>query len=1450
MSLGYFLDYHLSTDTTTWTEYNLGLALEPTNLKHLNSTWYLTGSEGVLRTTTPQNSSSWVPVHGSLNNTLIQDIVYNPAEDRYVMVGGDRVYSYIGNAAPAVVFTGGNGLDFYRLTYGDGVYVATTYTQDQPSRIYRSVDAVNWNLVYTAPSAQVITDIVYGNNRFVAVGDEGKSYVSSDGLVWTQNNAVSNTLALNSVIFAAGQFYTAGQLEKVAVSTDGMSWQENPGNSGIMADYADIAVVGGKAVAVGYTQDFTTGIINTTTLAVVPIVNSVSVTPGTASVVQGSTEQLSATVSVSGGAADTVTWSSSDLTGNVSVSNTGLVTVSATATPGPYTITATSTENSSKQGTATITVTEAPAVNSVTVTPGTANVVQGSSEQLSVTVNVSGGAADTVTWSSSDLTGNVLVSNTGLVTVSATATPGPYTITATSTEDSSKQGTATITVTEAPAVNSVTVTPSTANVVQGSSEQLSATVNVSGGAADTVTWSSSDLTGKVSVSNTGLVTVSATATPGPYTITATSTADSSKQGTATITVTEAPAVNSVTVTPGTANVVQGSSEQLSVTVNVSGGAADTVTWSSSDLTGNVLVSNTGLVTVSATATPGPYTITATSTEDSSKQGTAMITVTEAPAVNSVTVTPSAANVVQGSSEQLSATVNVSGGAADTVTWSSSDLTGNVLVSNTGLVTVSATATPGPYTITATSTEDSSKQGTATITVTAAPEVPAVNSVTVSPSTASVVQGATEQLNVTVSVSGGAAQTVTWSSSDLTGNVLVSNTGLVTVSATATPGPYTITATSTEDSSKQGTATITVTAAPEVPVEYTVHVANQAGGTITVNPTTASAGVPITVSVVPEAGKRLQPGSLKYVFDLEAFPISNGSFLMPAGDVTVTAEFEEIGEQTSELAMAAPVFDQVRAGYTRPAARPLLMTNAGNTMAVIESVYSSDSNSFELHTGATNIGSGETIDSWTIQPIAGLTAGTYSTVVSAVYGEGAIATATVTFVVQPRRSGGGSSEDGGSTTPAPNTPGTSDPTPTEPLPNGVPVLVNGRAENIGTLDTTTVNNQTITTITPDSAKLLEWLEREGNNAVVTIPVQVDSDMTTAVLNGGIVQQLADRSAVLVFTTPSASYQLSASQLPLGDIAIDLGAAANLADVDFKLTIAKASPADKNLLQAASSQAGATWLVEPVHFTMTATYKDTTTDINRFSSYVRRDLLIPDTVDPNQITTGVVVGADGSIHHVPTYVRQQDSQYYAVINSLTNSMYSLVWHPVTFPDTVNHWAENAISNMGSRMIVTGVASDRFEPNRNITRAEFAAMVVRALGLTPGQGDTAFTDVQASQWFAGYVQTAREYQLIEGYEDGRFAPQDHITREQAMTIISKAMELTGIQKTASQEQIEAELASFEDQASIADYARAHMAANLSQNIAKGRSASLLAPKGEITRAEVAQLLQNLLQQSELIQ
>ncbi|WP_238898836.1 Ig-like domain-containing protein [Clostridium sp. YIM B02500] len=208
-------------------------------------------------------------------------------------------------------------------------------------------------------------------------------------------------------------------------------------------------------------------------------------------------------------------------------------------------------------------------------------------------------------------------------------------------------------------------------------------------------------------------------------------------------------------------------------------------------------------------------------------GTVAVNITQA--INSVSVNPETVSVVQGQTKQLGATVNAVGGAAQAVTWSSSDTNNKVTVDSNGLVTVASDATPGDYTITATSTVDTSKAGTATITVTAAPVAPAVNSVTVNPTTASVVQGQTKQLESTVNAVGGAAQAVTWSSSDTSRKVTVDEAGLVTVASDATPGDYTITATSTVDTSKTGTATITVMTSAAV--TYTLNYTAEAGGTI-------------------------------------------------------------------------------------------------------------------------------------------------------------------------------------------------------------------------------------------------------------------------------------------------------------------------------------------------------------------------------------------------------------------------------------------------------------------------------------------------------------------------------------------------------------------------------------------------------------------------------------------
>ena len=78
--------------------------------------------------------------------------------------------------------------------------------------------------------------------------------------------------------------------------------------------------------------------------------------------------------------------------------------------------------------------------------------------------------------------------------------------------------------------------------------------------------------------------------------------------------------------------------------------------------------------------------------------------------------------------------------------------------------------------------------------------------------------------------------------------------------------------------------------------------------------------------------------------------------------------------------------------------------------------------------------------------------------------------------------------------------------------------------------------------------------------------------------------------------------------------------------------------------------------------------------------------------------------------------------------------------------------------------------------MTRAEFATIVVRALGLTPA--DTgAFVDVASTAWYSPYVGAASTYGLINGVGEGRFSPDGTITRQEAAVMVSRAAELCGI-------------------------------------------------------------------------
>jgi uncharacterized protein YjdB len=337
-----------------------------------------------------------------------------------------------------------------------------------------------------------------------------------------------------------------------------------------------------------------------------------------------------------------------------------------------------------------------PVVTRIDVSPGSADVFVGKTSTFTATPKDADGATVTgksIAWTSSDQ--SVATVFNGVVTG---VKPGSVTITA---AVGSVQGQATVAV-KAP-VASVELTPATATVVIGGTQQLTATLKDAAGNVltdRTVAWTSdNDLV--ASVSTTGLVTSKSV---GQATITATV---EGKLATSKITVTPVP-VATISITPPTASLVIGGTVQLNATTKDAAGNTLTgraIAWTTSDATVASVDAATGLVTAHAV---GTATITATS---ETRTATAAITVTVAP-VATVAVSPSSPSILQGSTIQLTATTSDATGHVltdRTVTWSSSDPS-KAKVDANGLVTG---VSYGQAIITATS---EGKSGSATVKV--------------------------------------------------------------------------------------------------------------------------------------------------------------------------------------------------------------------------------------------------------------------------------------------------------------------------------------------------------------------------------------------------------------------------------------------------------------------------------------------------------------------------------------------------------------------------------------------------------------------------------------------------------------------------------------------------------------------------------------------------------------
>lgn len=185
---------------------------------------------------------------------------------------------------------------------------------------------------------------------------------------------------------------------------------------------------------------------------------------------------------------------------------------------------------------------------------------------------------------------------------------------------------------------------------------------------------------------------------------------------------------------------------------------------------------------------------------------------------------------------------------------------------------------------------------------------------------------------------------------------------------------------------------------------------------------------------------------------------------------------------------------------------------------------------------------------------------------------------------------------------------------------------------------------------------------------------------------------------------------------------------------------------------------------------------------------------------------------------------------------------------FIDIKKHWASNLVDFMSKKQIVDGYSNNTFRPDQYISRSEFTTMLVRVMsdkGLKTMREAPAFTDVQWNSWDYNYISEGYQLGLVLGLTPEKFEPTRSITREEMAAISVRAMILLkGKADGFSTEEVKTVLNRFVDQKEIANWSRAELAYAVKEKIIDGVVNNRMDPKSNATRAQAAVVLYKILE------
>jgi len=888
--------------------------------------------------TTISCSWGWTPADPTSLDPYFQKMAAQ-GQNFFAASGDTSTWSATSEAWPAddpyVVSVGGTTL----VTSGGAWKSETAWAGSGGGPNIDGIAIPAWQQISGVVNSSNKGSTVYRNGPDVAANAAASFYVCADQTACTANGYSGTSFA--APMWAGYLALVNQQAASKGLATLGFI---NPliyslgVGSGYGSDFHDItsgasgsySAVTGYDLVTGWGSPNGVGLIDALTGTPTPADFTLSASPTSVSVAQGSSGTSTITTAVSGGLNSamaltasgeptgvTVAFSPASVAAPGSGTSTMTMTVASTAVAGSYPITVTATGGGVTHTSSVTLKVTAPGSFTISASATLVTVALGAKGTSSITTAISGSFKSAVALTASGLpTGTTAAfspasiaspgsgSSILTLTVGTSTAIGIYPITVTGTGGGVTQTTS-VTLTVNAAAFTISASPTSVSVVAGHTGTWTVSTAVSGGFSSAIALSASGMPSGVTVSfsptsiaapgsgtSTMTLTVAATAATGTHTIVVSGTGGGLTHTSPVILSVTAPPAFTIAASPSSVSVNQGATGTSTITTTVSGGFNSAIALTASGLpTGATAAFSTTPIaapgsgtstltfTVGTTTAAGTYPITVTGTGGSLTH-TASVSLTVVAPAFTQSASPASVSVALGASGTSTITTAVSGGfnsaialsatgqpAGVTVTFNPASVAAPGAGTSTMTITVASTVTPASYPITVTGTGGGiTHTSTVTLTVPAPPGF----SVSASPAAVSVALGAKGTSTIATKISGSFSSAIALSASGLPSGT------------TAAFSPASITA----PGSGSSTVTFTVGSTTAVGV-YPITVTATGGGitqTATVTLTTTVATTALTLKFTSATGKvgTAFTGSLTAAGGKSPYTFSVGSGRLPAG----------------------------------------------------------------------------------------------------------------------------------------------------------------------------------------------------------------------------------------------------------------------------------------------------------------------------------------------------------------------------------------------------------------------------------------------------------------------------------------------------------------------------------------------------------------------------------------